>query len=197
MAAQPRADHDRARRRRRRPGAGRDQRPAAEDRGARASSCRSGYGIEVGGAIESSAKAQKSIYRGDAATIIAVLMLLMIQLQDMKKMALVLLTAPLGLIGVSVSGGVPHPVRLRRHARRDRAVRHDHPQLGDPGGADRSGPGAGAPLWTAIVESAVRRLRPIMLTALAAILAMIPLTHTVFWGPMAWAIMGGLRSPRC
>jgi multidrug efflux pump len=51
---------------------------------------------------------------------------------------------------------------------------------------------AGAPLWTAIVESAVRRLRPIVLTALAAILAMVPLTRSVFWGPMAWAIMGGL-----
>jgi multidrug efflux pump len=50
----------------------------------------------------------------------------------------------------------------------------------------------GAPLWSAIVESAVRRFRPIMLTALAAILAMIPLTRSTFWGPMAWAIMGGL-----
>jgi multidrug efflux pump len=47
-------------------------------------------------------------------------------------------------------------------------------------------------LWTAIVESAVQRLRPIVLTALAAILAMVPLTRSVFWGPMAWAIMGGL-----
>jgi multidrug efflux pump len=51
---------------------------------------------------------------------------------------------------------------------------------------------AGVPLWNAIVESAVRRLRPIVLTALAAILAMVPLTRSVFWGPMAWAIMGGL-----
>jgi multidrug efflux pump len=51
---------------------------------------------------------------------------------------------------------------------------------------------AGVPLWTAIVESAVRRMRPIILTALAAILAMVPLTRSVFWGPMAWSIMGGL-----
>ena len=51
---------------------------------------------------------------------------------------------------------------------------------------------AGLPLWNAIVESTVRRLRPIVLTALAAILAMIPLTRSTFWGPMAWAIMGGL-----
>ena len=53
---------------------------------------------------------------------------------------------------------------------------------------------AGRPLWSAIVESAVRRMRPIVLTALAAILAMVPLTHSVFWGPMAWAIMGGLSA---
>jgi multidrug efflux pump len=51
---------------------------------------------------------------------------------------------------------------------------------------------SGAALWDAIVESAVHRFRPIMLTALAAILAMIPLTRSTFWGPMAWAIMGGL-----
>jgi multidrug efflux pump len=50
----------------------------------------------------------------------------------------------------------------------------------------------GLSMWDAIVESAVRRLRPILLTALAAILAMIPLTRSTFWGPMAWAIMGGL-----
>jgi multidrug efflux pump len=88
--------------------------------------------------------------------------------------------------------GLPHPVRLRGDARRDRALRHDHPQLGDPGGADRPGPRAGLPMWDAIVESTVRRFRPIVLTAAAAILAMIPLTRSTFWGPMAWAIMGGL-----
>ena len=51
--------------------------------------------------------------------------------------------------------------------------------------------------WDAIVGSTLRRFRPIVLTALAAILAMIPLTRSTFWGPMAWAIMGGLRWPRC
>jgi multidrug efflux pump subunit AcrB len=51
---------------------------------------------------------------------------------------------------------------------------------------------AGVPAWDAIVESAVRRLRPIVLTAAAAVLAMIPLSRSVFWGPMAVAIMGGL-----
>jgi multidrug efflux pump len=83
-------------------------------------------------------------------------------------------------------------VRLRRQPRRDRAVRHDHPQFGDPGRPDRAGHrGRRAHPWDAIVESAVRRCRPILLTAAAAALAMIPLSRSVFWGPMAVAIMGG------
>jgi multidrug efflux pump len=122
-----------------------------------------------------------------------VLLLLMLQLQDMKKMALVLLTAPLGLIGVSLimacfripfgfvamlgvialSGMI-----IRNSVILVVQIEHDLQ--------------AGATLWDAIVESAVRRLRPIVLTALAAILARVPLTGSVFWGPMAWAIMGGL-----
>jgi len=152
-----------------------------------------GYGIDVGGAYESSAKAQTSIVAVMPATIIAVLLLLMIQLQDIKKMVLVLLTAPLGLIGVSAilaAFRIPFGfvatlgvIALAGMIIRNSVilvVQIDHDLA------------AGAPLWTAIVESAVRRLRPIVLTALAAILAMVPLTRSVFWGPMAWAIMGGL-----
>jgi multidrug efflux pump len=152
-----------------------------------------GYGIELGGAQESSSKAQASIMAVMPMAIVAVLLLLMLQLQDMKKMALVLLTAPLGLIGVSLimacfripfgfvamlgvialSGMI-----IRNSVILVVQIEHDLQ--------------AGATLWDAIVESAVRRLRPIVLTALAAILAMVPLTGSVFWGPMAWAIMGGL-----
>jgi multidrug efflux pump len=152
-----------------------------------------GYGIDVGGALESSTKAQAAINAVLPLTIVAVLLLLMIQLHDIKKMALVLLTAPLGLIGVSVmlaAFRIPFGfvamlgvIALAGMIIRNSVilvVQIDHDVQ------------AGAPLWTAIVESAVRRLRPIVLTALAAILAMIPLTHSVFWGPMAWAIMGGL-----
>ena len=152
-----------------------------------------GYGIDVGGAYESSAKAQTSIFAVMPATIIAVLVLLMVQLQDMKKMALVLVTAPLGLIGVSAilaAFRIPFGfvamlgvIALAGMIIRNSVilvVQIDHDVA------------AGAPLWTAIVESAVRRLRPIVLTALAAILAMVPLTRSVFWGPIAWAIMGGL-----
>ncbi|MGA0612816.1 efflux RND transporter permease subunit [Caldimonas sp. KR1-144] len=152
-----------------------------------------GYGIDVGGATESSLKAQKSIFAVMPAAIVAILVLLMIQLHDMKKMVIVLLTAPLGLIGVSAilaAFRIPFGfvamlgvIALAGMIIRNSVilvVQIDHDVQ------------AGAPLWTAIVESAVRRLRPIALTALAAILAMVPLTRSVFWGPMAWAIMGGL-----
>lgn len=152
-----------------------------------------GYGIEIGGASESSAKAQGSVFAVMPVTVIVVLVLLMIQLQDMKKMALVLLTAPLGMIGVAVilaAFQIPFGfvamlgvIALAGMIIRNSVilvVQIDQEMAN------------GTPLWNAIVESAVRRLRPIVLTALAAILAMIPLTHSVFWGPMAWAIMGGL-----
>ncbi len=152
-----------------------------------------GYGIEVGGATESSAKAQRSVFMVMPATIIIVLVLLMIQLQDMKKMAVVLLTAPLGLIGVSVIMAALHipfgfVAMLGVIALAGMIIRNSVILVVQIDQDLENG----TPLWTAIVESAVRRLRPIVLTALAAILAMVPLTHSVFWGPMAWAIMGGL-----
>jgi multidrug efflux pump len=152
-----------------------------------------GYGIELGGAQESSRKAQASIMAVMPMAIVAILLLLMLQLQDMKKMALVLATAPLGLIGVALVLAVFRipfgfvamlgVIALAGMIIRNSVilvVQIDHDLQ------------AGATLWDAIVESAVRRLRPILLTALAAVLAMVPLTGSVFWGPMAWAIMGGL-----
>jgi multidrug efflux pump len=152
-----------------------------------------GYGVDVGGALESSQKAQKSINAVMPATLVAVLLLLMVQLQDMKKMLLVLLTAPLGLIGVSAilaAFRIPFGfvAMLGVIALAGMIIRNSVILVVQ---IDQD-LAAGTPLWTAIVESAVRRLRPIVLTALAAILAMVPLTRSVFWGPMAWAIMGGL-----
>ena len=152
-----------------------------------------GYGIDVGGSLESSSKAQASIMAVMPVTIVVVLLLLMVQLHDIKKMALVLLTAPLGMIGVSLVLAIfripfGFVAMLGTIALAGMIIRNsvilvvqiDHDIAAD------------VPLWHAIVESAVRRLRPIVLTALAAILAMVPLTRSVFWGPMAWAIMGGL-----
>ena len=152
-----------------------------------------GYGIDVGGTFESSAKSQASIMAVMPLMIAAVLLLLMLQLQDMKKMALVLLTAPLGMIGVAVVlAGFRIPfgfvAMLGVIALAGMIIRNSVILVVQIDQDVRSG----VPLWNAIVESAVRRMRPIILTALAAILAMIPLTHSVFWGPMAWAIMGGL-----
>jgi len=152
-----------------------------------------GYRIEVGGATESSMRAQRSIGAVAPLAIAAILILLMIQLQNMKKMALVLLTAPLGMIGVSLVLAifrVPFgfvallgTIALAGMIMRNSIILIDQ--------IDQDLAHGLAP-WEAIVGSTLRRFRPIVLTALAAILAMIPLTRSTFWGPMAWAIMGGL-----
>ncbi len=152
-----------------------------------------GYRIEMGGALESSAKSQTAISTVMPVVIVIVLFLLMIQLQDMRKMALVLLTAPLGLIGVTaimLIFRIPFgfvallgTIALFGMIIRNSViliVQIDHAL------------GGGASMREAIIESTVHRFRPILLTAAAAVLAMIPLTRSVFWGPMAWAIMGGL-----
>ena len=152
-----------------------------------------GWGIDVGGALESSSKSQASIFAVMPLMAAAVLLLLMVQLQDLKKMALVLLTAPLGLIGVAgmlFAFRIPFGfvAMLGVIALAGMIIRNSVILVVQ---IDQDVQG-GVPLWTAIVESAVRRMRPIILTALAAILAMVPLTRSVFWGPMAWSIMGGL-----
>jgi multidrug efflux pump len=152
-----------------------------------------GYRIEIGGATESSLTAKKSIGAVVPMALGAILVLLMLQLQDMKKMALVVATAPLGLIGVSLILAifrVPFgfvamlgTIALAGMIMRNSVI------LIDQIDQDLA---QGIVPWEAIVGSTLRRFRPIILTALAAILAMIPLTRSTFWGPMAWAIMGGL-----
>jgi multidrug efflux pump len=152
-----------------------------------------GYGIAAGGATEASATSQASIAAVFPAMILVVLVLLMVQLQDMKKMALVLATAPLGMIGVSLilaSFRIPFGfvAMLGVIALFGMIIRNSVILVVQ---IDSDLERGLAP-WDAIVESTVRRFRPIVLTAAAAILAMIPLTRSTFWGPMAWAIMGGL-----
>jgi len=152
-----------------------------------------GYRIDVGGATESSRKAQASIAAVMPLALGVILILLMVQLHSMKKMALVLATAPLGMIGVSAVLAifqVPFgfvamlgTIALAGMIMRNSVI------LIDQIDQDLA---AGIAPWEAVVGSTLRRFRPIVLTALAAILAMIPLTHSTFWGPMAWAIMGGL-----
>jgi multidrug efflux pump len=152
-----------------------------------------GYLLEVGGAVEESAKGQSSVNAGVPLFLIVVLTALMIQLRSFSRVALVFLTAPLGLIGVTLFllvFRVPFgfvamlgTIALMGMIMRNSVILVDQIEQDIA---------AGHPRWTAIVDATVRRFRPIVLTALAAILAMIPLTRSAFYGPMAVAIMGGL-----
>jgi multidrug efflux pump len=152
-----------------------------------------GFRIEVGGSTEESGKSEESIKAVMPLMMLAVITLLMMQLQSMSRTVMVLLTAPLGLIGVALSllifrapfGFVANlgVIALMGMILRNSVILVDQIEQDEQ---------AGKSPWEAIVGSTVRRFRPIVLTAAAAILAMIPLTRQVFWGPMAVAIMGGL-----
>lgn len=152
-----------------------------------------GYALEVGGAVEESAKAGESVAAGVPLFIIVVLTVLMMQLQSMSRTTLVVLTAPLGLIGVTLAlllFNVPFgfvamlgTIALSGMIMRNSVILVD--QI-DHDIRDGRRP------FDAVIEATVRRFRPIVLTALAAILAMIPLSRSTFFGPMAVAIMGGL-----
>jgi multidrug efflux pump len=152
-----------------------------------------GISIETGGAVEESAKGGASVAKGVPLFLLAVITLLILQLQSFSRVFLVLLTAPLGLIGVTIAllafdkpfGFVAMlgTIALSGMIMRNSVILVDQIEKDKLSGL--------AP-WQAIVESTIRRFRPIVLTAAAAILAMIPLTRSVFFGPMAVAIMGGL-----
>jgi multidrug efflux pump len=152
-----------------------------------------GYRIEVAGAVEESTKAQAPIAAGVPMMLFIILTLLMLQLQSFSRAVLVFLTAPLGIAGAAAAllllnqpfGFVAllGVIALMGMIMRNSVILIDQIEQ------DRA---RGVPAWTAIVEAAVRRFRPIVLTAAAAVLAMIPLARSVFWGPMAVAIMGGL-----
>jgi multidrug efflux pump len=152
-----------------------------------------GYLLTVGGTIEDSTRGQNSIKAGMPLFLLVVVTLLMLQLRSLPRVLLVLSTAPLGLIGVTLfllAFRVPFgfvamlgAIALSGMIMRNSIILIDQIEQDIASGHDR---------WTAIVESTVRRFRPIVLTALAAILAMIPLSRSAFFGPMAVAIMGGL-----
>lgn len=153
----------------------------------------SGYLLEVGGTVEDSARGQKSVNAGVPLFIVVVLTLLMLQLKSFSRSAMVFLTAPLGLIGVTLFllvfrqpfGFVAMlgTIALSGMIMRNSVILVDQIEQDISAGLDK---------WHAIIEATVRRFRPIVLTALAAVLAMIPLSRSVFFGPMAVAIMGGL-----
>jgi len=152
-----------------------------------------GYRIDVGGAVEESDKANRALAAVAPVMLLTILLILMLQLQSFSLMGMVFLTAPLGLAGVvpalllfqaplgfvAILGVIALSGMIMRNA----VILVDQVQIEIAAGNDP---------WTAVVNAAVHRTRPVVLTALATTLAMIPLTHSVFWGPMAIAIMGGL-----
>ena len=152
-----------------------------------------GYLLETGGTVEDSARGQDSIKAGLPLFLFVVVTLLMLQLRSLSRTALVLLTAPLGIIGVTLFlllFRVPFgfvamlgTIALAGMIMRNSVILVDQIEQDVAAGHAR---------WDAVVDATVRRFRPIVLTALAAILAMIPLSRSVFFGPMAVAIMGGL-----
>ncbi|WP_419690756.1 efflux RND transporter permease subunit [Burkholderia theae] len=151
------------------------------------------YRIEIGGAAEESMKGQTSINAQMPLMIIAVLTLLMIQLKRFSRTFIVVLTAPLGLIGVVAAlllFGKPFGfVALLGVIAMFGIIMRNSVILVDQIDQDIA---AGEPRFTAIVGATVRRFRPIMLTAAAAVLALIPLLRSGFFGPMATALMGGI-----
>ena len=151
------------------------------------------YRIEPGGAFEESAKGNASIFVLFPVMVIVMLTLLMIQLQNFSRLLLVFLTAPLGIVGASLGLNVANQpfgfvallglIALAGMIMRNTVILVDQIETDVSHGLTRK---------EAIVEATVRRARPVVLTALAAILAMIPLSRSAFWGPMAITIMGGL-----
>jgi multidrug efflux pump subunit AcrB len=152
-----------------------------------------GYRLEDGGAVEQSAKGQSSVLAVIPIMFILMLFILMVQLQSVQKLAMVMLTAPLGLIGVTLALLLSHKpfgfvamlgvFALTGMIIRNSVVLIAQIQTNENAGMDR---------WNAIVDAAAHRLRPILLTAAAAVLGLIPIAGEVFWGPMAYAMMGGL-----
>jgi multidrug efflux pump len=152
-----------------------------------------GFLLEVGGPVESSATANTAIGASWPLIVITTLTLLMLQLGSFSRSLLVVLTAPLGLIGVAiallVSGRPMGFVALLGIISLAGMIMRNSVILVDQIRQDIA---RGLSQWDAIIESTVRRMRPISLTAAAAVLAMIPLSRSIFWGPMAVAVMGGL-----
>ena len=152
-----------------------------------------GYRIVTGGSVEESGKGSASVMAGIPLFVLAVVTVLMIQLQSISRVSMVLLTAPLGIIGIALFlllfnqpfgfMALLGTIALSGMIMRNSVILVDQIEQDLAAGKARG---------AAIVESTVRRFRPIVLTAAAAVLAMIPLSRNDFFGPMAVAIMGGL-----
>jgi multidrug efflux pump subunit AcrB len=152
-----------------------------------------GYRVAAGGSVEESAKSQESLIAVLPVAGLVMITLLMFQLQSFSRLFLVLSVAPFGLIGVAAALLIFNKplgfvallgvIALVGMIVRNSVILVDQIEVEIA---------AGRPRWDAVVEATQHRFRPILLTAAAAILGMIPIAPTVFWGPMAYAIMGGL-----
>ena len=152
-----------------------------------------GYTVTAGGTVEDSAKAQRSIFAVFPLMVFLMATILMVQMMSFQRLWLVLLTAPLAIIGVAAAlllSGRPMGfvailgvISLAGMVIRNSVILIDQIDQNVAHGDDR---------WNAVIHATEHRLRPILLTAAAAILGMIPIAPTVFWGPMAFAVMGGL-----
>jgi multidrug efflux pump subunit AcrB len=152
-----------------------------------------GYKIATGGTVEESAKSQASVFAVAPLMLLLMLLFLMAQLHSFSRLAMVLCLVPMGLIGivgalliaqrplgfVAILGILALMGMIARNA----VILIEQIETERAQGRD---------FWNAIVEGAVSRFRPIMLTAISTVLGFIPIAPTVFWGPMAFAIMGGL-----
>jgi multidrug efflux pump len=153
----------------------------------------SGYRIDVGGAVEESGKANAALLAVAPVMLLTVLLILMLQLQSFTRMLMVFATAPLGFVGVVPALLAFHAplgfvailgiIALGGMIMRNAVILIDQVQTEMDNGLDP---------WNAVVDAAIHRARPVALTAAATVLAMVPLSRSVFWGPMAIAIMGGL-----
>jgi multidrug efflux pump subunit AcrB len=152
-----------------------------------------GYDVVAGGTVEESAKSQASIFAVFPVMLLLMMTILMVQLQSFQKLFIVLATAPLALIGVASALLVSQAplgfvailgvISLIGMVIRNSVILID--QIDNE-------IAAGQHPWEAVIVATEHRLRPILLTAAAAILGMVPIAPTVFWGPMAYAVMGGL-----
>ena len=152
-----------------------------------------GYDVVPGGTVEDSAKAQASVFAVFPLMLFLMITILMVQLQSFQRLFLVVATAPLAVIGVAAAlllSGAPMGfvailgvISLIGMVIRNSVILIDQIETEIAGGRHP---------WDAVIVATEHRLRPILLTAAAAILGMIPIAPTVFWGPMAYAVMGGL-----
>jgi multidrug efflux pump len=157
-----------------------------------------GYRLATGGAVEESAKGSTSVMAGVPVFLLVVVSVLMIQLQSISRVAMVMLTAPLGLIGIALFllvfdkpfgfMALLGAIALSGMIMRNSVILVDQIEQDLTAGSGRR---------DAIIEATVRRFRPIVLTASAAVLAMVPLSRNDFFGPMAVTIMGGLIVATC